>query len=220
MDPSKKAKYNHGQTKLTSMSEVKEWLSENLDIEVADVGYISPGHRMKGKKNLSEDDIRDMYAEYSGKRNILLWCYSRVQDVPKKQVGAERTRASSTEEGKGEPATKSKRDINQHKLKEIEDIIAKLKENHGSAYKVGVLNAWAHMIQMGKHSSYEDPPNYPYFGRKHPKKAAASDDGESSSQGSVLGSPGKRIHLRSECCLLYTSPSPRDATLSRMPSSA
>ena len=24
----------------------------------------------------------------------------------------------------------------------------------------------------------------------------------------------------SECCLLYTSPSPRDATLSRMPSSA
>ena len=70
MDPSKKAKYDvkelHGQTKLTSMSEVKEWLSENLDIEVADVGYISPGHRMKGKKNLSEDDIRDMYAEYSG----------------------------------------------------------------------------------------------------------------------------------------------------------
>ena len=62
-----------------------------------------------------------------------------------------------------------------------------------------MLNAWAHMIQMGKHSSYEDPPNYPYFGRKHPKKAAASDDGESSSQGSVLGSPGKRIHLRSEC---------------------
>ena len=50
MDPSKKAKYNHGQTKLTSMSEVKEWLSENLDIEVADVGYISPGHGMKGKK--------------------------------------------------------------------------------------------------------------------------------------------------------------------------
>ena len=25
---------------------------------------------------------------------------------------------------------------------------------------------------------------------------------------------------RSQCCLLYTSPSPRDATLSRMPSSA
>ena len=31
-------------------------------------------------------------------------------------------------------------------------------------------------------------------------------------------SPGKR--LRPIICLLYTSPSPRDATLSRMPSSA
>ena len=28
------------------------------------------------------------------------------------------------------------------------------------------------------------------------------------------------IHLKSRGCLLYTSPSPRDATLSRMPSSA
>ena len=32
----------------------------------------------------------------------------------------------------------------------------------------------------------------------------------------------KREHFMAEynCCLLYTSPSPRDATLSRMPSSA
>ena len=32
------------------------------------------------------------------------------------------------------------------------------------------------------------------------------------------GMPGR--FERTECCLLYTSPSPRDATLSRMPSSA
>ena len=30
----------------------------------------------------------------------------------------------------------------------------------------------------------------------------------------------KNIAKRIKCCLLYTSPSPRDATLSRMPSSA
>ena len=34
--------------------------------------------------------------------------------------------------------------------------------------------------------------------------------------GGVLGSPPKQYDI----CLLYTSPSPRDATLSRMPSSA
>ena len=33
-------------------------------------------------------------------------------------------------------------------------------------------------------------------------------------------SPGALLHLKSNSCLLYTSPSPRDATLSRMPSSA
>ena len=30
----------------------------------------------------------------------------------------------------------------------------------------------------------------------------------------------REIDVESHCCLLYTSPSPRDATLSRMPSSA
>ena len=34
------------------------------------------------------------------------------------------------------------------------------------------------------------------------------------------GSIGKRYYRQDEACLLYTSPSPRDATLSRMPSSA
>ena len=31
---------------------------------------------------------------------------------------------------------------------------------------------------------------------------------------------GKEIGIKQSSCLLYTSPSPRDATLSRMPSSA
>ena len=35
-----------------------------------------------------------------------------------------------------------------------------------------------------------------------------------------LGSPEDRDRVREYSCLLYTSPSPRDATLSRMPSSA
>ena len=37
---------------------------------------------------------------------------------------------------------------------------------------------------------------------------------------SVLEDPDPRIHKKAITCLLYTSPSPRDATLSRMPSSA
>ena len=35
-----------------------------------------------------------------------------------------------------------------------------------------------------------------------------------------MAKPGPDVHLRANSCLLYTSPSPRDRTRSRMPSSA
>ena len=37
---------------------------------------------------------------------------------------------------------------------------------------------------------------------------------------SPVGQDERRMQVRAYNCLLYTSPSPRDATLSRMPSSA
>ena len=43
---------------------------------------------------------------------------------------------------------------------------------------------------------------------------------EGDSVASALLASGKKLFGRSFNCLLYTSPSPRDATLSRMPSSA
>ena len=54
----------------------------------------------------------------------------------------------------------------------------------------------------------------------HEQGAAHMADGYSrvsGRHGVVIGQNGPGI---SNCCLLYTSPSPRDATLSRMPSSA
>ena len=38
--------------------------------------------------------------------------------------------------------------------------------------------------------------------------------------GGVLDVPGETMFDKMQHCLLYTSPSPRDATLSRMPSTA
>ena len=49
-------------------------------------------------------------------------------------------------------------------------------------------------------------------GRTTPSVIGYSDDNEV-----LVGTPAKR---QAVTCLLYTSPSPRDATLSRMPSSA
>ena len=36
-------------------------------------------------------------------------------------------------------------------------------ENHGSKYTPEQLNAWAHMIHMTKHESYEYLPNMPFL---------------------------------------------------------
>ena len=57
---------------------------------------------------------------------------------------------------------------------EVQEIIQKLKQKHGSKYAAEKYNAWAHMINMGKHGSYEDAPDYAYFGRKQKLKAIQS----------------------------------------------
>lgn len=58
------------------------------------------------------------------------------------------------------------------------------------------------MIDLGKHHSYDEPPDLPYFGRKKPKENSmhlpAQPQPECSSSSQPL-SPGKRIHYRSEC---------------------
>jgi len=69
----------------------------------------------------------------------------------------------------------------------VKDIVDKLHEKLGKNYSVEKLNTWAHMINMGKHNSYDISPNLSYFG-KHPH----------AEQPFTL-SPAKRIQLRSKC---------------------
>ena len=83
---------------------------------------------------------------------------------------------------------------------------------HGSRYKIEHLNAWARLIHVGKHCSYDSPPNYPYFtGHKHSQASSkrnsqlsskdnkgASASNSEKADPSVL-SPGKRVQLHSQC---------------------
>ena len=82
-----------------------------------------------------------------------------------------------------------------------------LKDKHGSKYSTEQLNAWAHMISVGKHCSFEDPPNLPYFvgkARSHkddtadPQHALSMSTDKPSSIAVSL-SPGKCVSLRTEC---------------------
>ena len=70
----------------------------------------------------------------------------------------------------------------------MEAIVNELSERHGNTYTVEQTRAWAHMLQMKKHDSYEEPPQKPFF--KQQSLPSKSSD---------TMSPGKRIQYRSQC---------------------
>lgn len=57
----------------------------------------------------------------------------------------------------------SKRQAIAKSISEVEDIIKQLKEKHGNMYSVEKLNCWAHMLNVGRWSSYDEPPDFPFF---------------------------------------------------------
>lgn len=147
---------------------------------MTEVGYISPGHGVNGKYNnlVNEDDLELMYSEYEGRRGIhgvLLWCYrapditfdaadSHTRTIPK----SGQQKRSNLHTREDNPPTKCAK-----KTKQIEEIVDKLKEMHSSLYSLEQYNCWAHTIDMGKHDSYDSPPNLPFFvGKKAPTKTS------------------------------------------------
>lgn len=156
-----------GLPQFTMLDDIKLKLCECLDIGIEELGYISTGHGLKGKLNpLScDEDLTDMYAEYKGKRDILLWCSTPVEHN-KSDASACRCKKRSLnfDESEEAPQPQSKKQVCAQKIKDVEAIASALKEKHGSAYSVEQFNAWAHMIHMCKHTSSEVPPALLYFG--------------------------------------------------------
>ena len=117
---------------------------------------------------------------------------SKKNDIPPVQT---RQRTSPTAEissktsGAIGTSHSSKFTAQQQKMTELEEIVDKLSELHESVYTVEQIRAWAHMLQMKKHASYEEPPNKPFFKRAKSNPANATSG----------MSPGKRIQYRSQC---------------------
>ncbi len=82
INPKRKGNYNVKPLKTSkrfaTIDNVRKELSQLVESEVDEIGYISPGHGMKGKQNalFVDDDLIEMYGEYRRKREILLWCYA------------------------------------------------------------------------------------------------------------------------------------------------
>ena len=220
MNPKRRTSfYVHNMTttqKFLSKEETMDVLCKELGSKVEMVGFLSPGHGLKGKHNVlnSDSDLAQMYEEYRLKRCVIrLWCLCETKD----NAVAVDTKKCGRESEEGEPLSSAKRSTCQQRMPAIEDIIDKLHEKH-EEFSIEKLNAWGHMIHMGKHASYDNPSDLPYFKKCSKKSGSAAQDNPpdlpyfkkcSKKSGSAAQpivdqvvsslSPAKRVQLRSEC---------------------
>ena len=180
-----------------SVCEIKKEVCDACDCEISSesFGYVEPGHGYKGRQHwlTTDEDVEDMYHIYEGKKEILLWST---------QADHQRKRAHSPDVEESEK--RSRYDKYLDKMTEVETIEQELKETHAEGtYSDLQLRSWAHLIQMGQHSSYATPPNKRFY--KTIKKANSATDSDAmtsataNSASTLSVSPGKRVNLRGQC---------------------
>ena len=185
--------------------QVGESLKDAVENPVKTIGYIEHGHGMRGKQRwlTTDEDLVDMYEHFSSKNDaeILLWCYSpqegNTTSGSTSTVRGEKRRRSSEDL----PATSkrtTKFELHQKKMSDLEEIYEELQETHLDCYTAEQLRAWAHLIQMNKHDSYEEPPNKPFFRntRKRGSSSAISSVSNASAAITPHVSPSKAVDLR------------------------
>lgn len=161
-----------------SVASLSEFLKEKFEeFKESDgklcVGYIEPGHGWKGKQQWinTDDDVKELYSIYRKKKNMLLWCY----------LAKSKKKFSDNDQ----PASKRAKCLqnNEEKSAEANKVLEDLKKKHGGNYRPEQLHAWAQLVQLKKHTSLEDPPDYPFFkGRKRKRCQEASDSDSVSAQ--------------------------------------
>jgi len=164
----------HGVTrKFPSLDELKSNVFKYIP---ATYGYIEPGHGSKGKRRwlTSENDVTEMYNIYNGRKEILLWCSkeNHLKSVPK----------HLSYEGHID------------KMAEVETIEEKLRKKHKDVYTEEQLRCWVHLIQMKKHTSYDEAPNKPFW----KVSKVLTDKGKGDKSSSTV-SPSKSVSLRGQC---------------------
>lgn len=163
----------------------------NVDLEI---GYITPGHGARGQQRwiIDEKDMQDMYNEYKGRNEVLLWFY-----IPSSTTNVSaRARSRSPDPRKKKPSGSNY----EKKLDEVDTIVGKLREKHSGKYPEEKLRMWGHLIQMGKHGSYSDPPDLPFFRKKSVGSLSTHKSGVPTNP--ILSSdvsPSKRVQMRSMC---------------------
>ena len=132
----------------------KESYSELSPCGEIQVGNMVPEHGYKGKqcRITCHEDLQDMHKAYSMKK-----------EIPGKGGAVSKKCSNDTGHADSSNEKRSKCTIEiTEKIDEAKEIFLKLKEMHGKKYTTERYHAWAQLVQIGKHSSYDEPPDYPF----------------------------------------------------------
>ena len=121
----------HGLTKkFDSLEELQDAVAEACSepIIFSSFGYIEPGHGSKGKQRwlTSNDDLKDMYQVYQGKKEILLWCNTMCSDKRK------RAHSPNADSDNSKRAKSSGHHSHLDKMTEVEAVEEELRKKHAN----------------------------------------------------------------------------------------
>ena len=122
-----------------------------------------------------------MYQEHKGRKEIVLWCYGKTGT-------RKRSAESSADTGKEAKASKGY-SAHQEKMAKPQETVDELRKRHGGKYFEEKLHTWANLIQMKKHSSLDEPPDFPFF--RGYKKVDGGKSGSDTSSNASHVSPVK-----------------------------
>ena len=182
-------------------------------------GYFEPGRGLKGKKEwiLDRDDIVKMFERHIGRKRkskeITLWCYHALSEASGSRSSGSRS-SGSRPSGSRSPRSRSKSPIAKKprssrydsqlsKMAKVDEIYHKLEGIHENKFSPEQLTAWAHLIEMGRHHSYNVPPKKRFYQHASVEESAQRkpSDAPSTSVTQATGkaaSPQSRLSVRSE----------------------
>ena len=135
--------------RFSSVHSLQDYITKQIQEEAIDIGFIEPGHGMKGKQTwILEDDLTNMYSRLRNKKDVVLWCHVRKNDEDPSTSISSAEKNSKTNTRKRplrmpdplkDKVPQSKRETCAQKINEVEDIV---KNKHGTLYSIEKLNTY------------------------------------------------------------------------------
>lgn len=146
------------------MDQLRDQVSDNA---VFDFGYFQGNKRIwiRDKEDLRE--VQKMVQ--SDTHSITLWCDGKTNERQAKRTSSDLNLSDSDGENESSahaPAKakgKKKRTRYEEKAERIDDIVDRLKSQHGKEYTIIQYRIWAETMENGQHSSYDHPPKGRFF---------------------------------------------------------